>query len=870
MRCPLLLPCLCCLGVIAGGEPPLPERSGDSPASRPTATNVSAVAGHAVAARLRAAREPGGVDVWLSWTAGDPRKFTFRAAAATVAIPLGSAGGTALTNVTLEDAVIECPQMGLNVWTRPNPAFLPPGQEMLPGADGGPPRASEHWLDLLLGPGPRGVDFRIEGCHVGCAASEAPLKEVAFRPAVGAEVAAARLLPLPGDDDFLCLDLSLRPAPAASPPFRLPFPPGANRVAGIPVLVAERGAGVDPLPPPLPADAAEDDARRRLSRSPFDGLRETIHFSVPLAQYVAAWVLCAAEDNPAGTPLLAVRLTRYATGGRGDALADSLLRLPRPGAAAREVRARDELRQAGVIAREEATEQGAAPRNLPLWLAEVPLKAGAIQDLIFFARHEPCNDGRLADRRYLDLELSGRPDRFSPLFDPACAAAGGVHVFGVTLERTPVEMEVRSTVVGHVFQEGEPVVIPIALRARRGGRYILRWTLTDIEGRTVGKERRRLDLPATGIETVAETRPEPRERGWHAITFVLENEHGRRLAEHPAALAVLPPDTRRAGRESPYFVAWPGSAARGTDDPAVAGPLMLRAGLRHTSFDAHRLTEKDMAPWKVGAFHVPWLWRTTDDPAADAGRYARSVSNFLSRFPGTCRALVPFPSAADAPDADVPSAQEAAAASNALHVLRTAFPALAVITPHDLDDDGAAGEATDTAGRRPAAEDIPAARRQAEAMARRALKAHAAHRPMISFGRLHDPGDAGFHAPGGSSGLCRRYPLLHPKPAYVACATLTRLLDEAAFTRRLPCGSEDIHVLEFTRADNRPRVYAVWSEHGPATLACLFEGRVRATLHDIYGRSRDASSRRGRVTLKADRAPCYLEADRPLTAVRPQ
>ena len=75
--------------------------------------------------------------------------------------------------------------------------------------------------------------------------------------------------------------------------------------------------------------------------------------------------------------------------------------------------------------------------------------------------------------------------------------------------------------------------------------------------------------------------------------------------------------------------------------------------------------------------------------------------------------------------------------------------------------------------------------RQAEWYVRDVMLSHAYRLPYISIALLHDTGND-YHASfWGATGLCRRYPLLYPKKAYVAMATATRVLDRVTLLREV-------------------------------------------------------------------------------------
>ena len=61
--------------------------------------------------------------------------------------------------------------------------------------------------------------------------------------------------------------------------------------------------------------------------------------------------------------------------------------------------------------------------------------------------------------------------------------------------------------------------------------------------------------------------------------------------------------------------------------------------------------------------------------------------------------------------------------------------------------------------------------------------------PTISPAGIEDVGNAYYDTLWGAGGLCQRSPLHYPKPAYVALATLTKVLDSAKLVRQMDTGS---------------------------------------------------------------------------------
>src|SRR5262249_19664838 len=102
---------------------------------------------------------------------------------------------------------------------------------------------------------------------------------------------------------------------------------------------------------------------------------------------------------------------------------------------------------------------------------------------------------------------------------------------------------------------------------------------------------------------------------------------------------------------------------------------------------------------------------------------------------------------------------------------------------------------------------------QADYFARHALHSLAWKIPEIKIGCISDMGNSYYFSNWGVSGFCRSKPELNVKPAFVAMATLTLVLDGAKFLRVLPLGSPSLYGLEFQRPDGM-HVYALWTIRG--------------------------------------------------------
>jgi hypothetical protein len=108
---------------------------------------------------------------------------------------------------------------------------------------------------------------------------------------------------------------------------------------------------------------------------------------------------------------------------------------------------------------------------------------------------------------------------------------------------------------------------------------------------------------------------------------------------------------------------------------------------------------------------------------------------------------------------------------------------------------------------------------------------------------------------------------LTPKPVYAMCATMTAMLDGAAFSKLLDTGSRSLYALEFKRTTGY--VYPVWTLRG-RRLMTIEVGDAAVSVTDGMGNTTHVVPAGGRVTLLVGQAPAYLSTTAPITgAVTP-
>ena len=111
---------------------------------------------------------------------------------------------------------------------------------------------------------------------------------------------------------------------------------------------------------------------------------------------------------------------------------------------------------------------------------------------------------------------------------------------------------------------------------------------------------------------------------------------------------------------------------------------------------------------------------------------------------------------------------------------------------------------------------------QADYLVRHALHALAWKMPQIKLGMISDMGNGTYFSIVGGIGLCRARPELNVKPAFVAVATLTRVLDGARFARAVPLGSPALYGMEFNRPDGT-QAHAFWTLRGKRSVRLLMD-----------------------------------------------
>ena len=827
----------------------------------------------------------------LVWEEGRKTDLAFRPADAKYKKKLP---GDTLRSVEqlLPDACVEIPSLKAKYFVRPNPVYY--SERALEGlrADWASlPGPTDHLFRLSLQPDSAGVALSLDGNFVGRVDRASRLKEVVFPLP---EDTAAQCVPAGKWEPWSCLDLRTLNRPGVMKDAVLEVDEDALEKRGVPLSLPVGGANADvgcvrDVSPPVNID---DCIYRYLERNALEGLPVALLKSVPVAPYTRAWVLCAAEDDPATEPMFNARLTRYRRGGIGNAMVTTPTDVPLDedaGGASRQLVGHVSYRSKD------------GKKTVPLWLAEVSLNSSEIQDVLY----ADWNGGRL------DFELMGRTRN----------SKSAVHIFAVTLERSPVEMEVKQVSPGSVFHNEEEPAMKVELRPLAASSVALRWSVEDVWGNEVATGERNCRFAGEGGPQELSVPLKMEDYGWYRVVFSLHDEQGRSLLAHTAAFAQLPTDTRKAGYESPFGCWWQQYLHSHMTDPKIIGPLLFKAGIRRTTNTAQ--SEAVMKPWKVTIDMVPWFggYRVPGAPklttAEWQAEYEKRVGEHVEKFPHAGMAMIFHESyrSSMAPEVwggepdPLSAAELIQKAKLAAAMLREKYPDLKIIVGNSgwsgalisqLLRGGLPPDHIDGLGMERligyfAKDTMPPERHEAsytiqhtalkygckasptdcyesggrgnygmsqrliaEYVVRDSLVGLAWGYPYVGVGVITENVNGYYHTRWGGDSILRRTPLLYPQPQYVAIATMTRVLDRVKLVRRVPTGSHTAYALEFARGDER--VYVLWTPRGTCEMVLKFPGNPAAKLEGHYGRTRQANVANGELRVKANEEVTYVTA----------
>jgi hypothetical protein len=721
-----------------------------------------------------------------------------------------------------------------------------------------------------------------------CGAS--PAAEGPFRPREGQVATAGLYVPVRLDAyaaDRAGVEFPSRHVVVAGVPFDLVGTPSADN------LYLKSAQWPDWQEDPSSYYAAYD----RGSEAPDDPRRPLL--KVPVADYAAAYLLAAADDDLGLSSEVSLRIG-VLDGPRRTTLHDFSAEVPR------------------WRGKRNAVTQAVFPVSRGnLYLVRVPIGTAFAQDF--------------TDEWGLDLEVTKqlrlairRPDpcryQVRPLGLPS-----GVHLFGMTLMRSPIQLRVSSNEAGHVFNEPRTPTFHVRLHGvARKTTCTVEAVATDYYGQqTVVRTGELTVEPGEKLEQELEIGVA--RRGYHELSVRVMSGRSE-VVRRETTFALLPANTRRHRDESPFGV-WDFSGTHYTpSDPDIVGPLYAKAGLRYGMFGfsaetrekygvlagneprsadvlAKSLEKDPRTPRRVLIFHEhaisgPHIMRTPD---VFTGRSAYQLDvQEQKRFDQLWQEAV---QTAQATRRQFPDAKLAFGNGNPQlleEFLRRKFPAelfdsrgneagsfmrMPETQPLDfvannaslwmdrqiLDHYGYADKPITQCYEICYPNTNPgnlSLRTQANYFVRHILHSLAWGVPVIRPGSITDMGNSYYYSNWGASGLCFAKPDVRPKPSYVAIATLTQVLDGAAFRRAAPTGSTTVYAVEFVRRDGG-HVTALWTLRGTRPVTLSTEKDSTATVTDLMGNETKADFSAGRASLEASASPVFVATAAPLAGIVP-
>ena len=792
-------------------------------------------------------------------------------------------------------------------WIRPNPHFCHRDdlKQALDGWSKLPP-ASRHRLhlrlDVVAGAARLWLDDRFIG-RVDLAAREVQLALKAGH--VVHAMAVRKLAVHPG-----FVTLRLAGYGRAGEPGKTKHSLGLGRqtVGGVPFEVAAPGGSIDVglsrwLMESVGPDDFTDDY---YTRSAFDGTPESILLTVPTDDYGTAHLLCAVDPDPAKAPVLTLRLTRFLTdlydsGGRGDGIADTVVRLDQENG-----RWPDGVTPVGTV--ELDTARG--PQRVPLLHVRARLDLGAIQDVL--------DETGLYYRRsteYLDLELTKAlgqvvKQNYANFSTKPLGRPSAVRVFGLTLERAPVRARLRSKQIGNVFTLDE---LPgLSLELTNPTDTAFRGT---VECRVAEAPATRSEVTVAPGETKAVTLDaRAASVGWYPVSVrLLAGDEP--IWKTASSFAVVPQERRADPR---FGVWWFRRIHVGTSSIDAMAPLLNRLGVAHVCPSGRGPSGAELAKHGLSISMYPNRVR------GDIAKAEEAIDAMVKEHPGVRWALIfhengfgeklvlapefrgePVPKLTEEQGKRFKTLWDKAVAVSRIYRrkhpdIQLIFGNASVPFAAEFMRRGYPGDLVDAFGDEDVGQlmmpeiqpqthksmywlkeyakryhyDVPVTtpyewrcrpttpgnlteREQAELYARDCLQALAFGMPTINAGLLHDVGDAYYYSRWGGTGLCHRYPLLHPKPSYVAMATLIHQLAGAECVRYLPSNSPSLYILEFRRQGRR--IYALWVPRGRREVTLTFD---RATADATWRTMLGAATALGwqtELTREVSSSTSYLE-----------
>ena len=608
---------------------------------------------------------------------------------------------------------------------------------------------------------------------------------------------------------------------------------------------------------------------------------------VPRADYCAAYVLAEADEDDSTTNELTLRVGRRMKG------ASSKSQVFRKDFSA-------------TIPRTKKTIE----TDKRLCVIRIPFTEALAQDIV---------DGILDIEMTKEIRLARRspdPNRFQwvPL-----GRTSSVHIAGLTLERSPIQMELRSSAGGNLFEQpAEPEFRVILKNITREPQ---KYSLTLKTGASPEASLRGEIGPGQSVRESIRLSGVP--LGYVKLSAILSGGKGDHLLTRRTSFGVLPPNQRHFVSEGSVGTGDMNSGHFTPCDPEVIGDLYRKLGLTY-GMDFASAEIRKRAGVRIGREFSVTTKRWTNSLAAYAQR--------LEESPDLLPHLMIF-------HEDAISAQHATRTPDFFHdrppyvlnpeeqkrftllqevALSTAkrfrekHPEMRIslgngpmVVREELYRHGFPADLFDSGGNEnPAFSRLPETQppdpignnsslwmdrqlldaygyreksvtqchetiypstnpgnlsleTQAKYLIRHMLQSMAWRIPQIRAGTLLDAGDSYYHSNWGGIGLFERAPEKAPKPVAISLATLTRVLDGAHYEDFLETGSDSAYLMSFSKKDGAT-VFPFWVVRGTRDFTLLLDGASKARIVEANGLEKEVPILQGTIRLDASPEPAYL------------
>jgi len=626
---------------------------------------------------------------------------------------------------------------------------------------------------------------------------------------------------------------------------------------------------------------------------------------VPVADYLAAHVLAVADDDPGLAPAFTLRMGKVpATGNQQCVQFDFAGQVPR---------------------RSQATE--ADPKTLvktagqDLFYVRVPTTFAFAQDIDTGTplEIEVTKEVRLARRN---------PDpnryRYRPLGLPS-----GVRIAAITLEKSPLQMHVTSGESGHAFVEPQVPTFQVSLTNITPTTQPYTLTLQAIHLGGAKLESQRSGQVEPGRTADISIPVAVGKRGYYDLTVTLQDGNRQALLRRDTSFALLPPDTRKHRDQSPFGTYDFSGAHYTCGDYDKTGPLFVKLGMHYGMFSERAVearrkyglvkgNEPQITSNNSKKTYDSILAANPDLPPMALIFHETSISGrHITRVPDVFT---------DRPAYTLDQDEEAKfkamwdSAVGAAGAMRQSHPAVKLALgngpaptkeellrrkfPAELFD--SAGNENASFGHPPEAQppdwlannaslwmdrqmldaygyrDKPVTqchevcyvstnpgnldfKTQADYYVRHAMHSLAWGVPVFRPGLITDVGGNYRWSHWGSAGFCHMYPELNVKPAFVAFATMTLVLDGAKFVREVPLGSPSLYGVEFARPDSS-QIFVLWTLRGWRPVTLSLDGSGPWKLVDDQANEAVPAAAGGKLEVKLTSSPVYLIGKGRITA----